>query len=260
MSAFVLHTTFLTGRSLRSLVRIPAYLIINLIQPMIWLLLFGQLFKSVIDIPGFTHRSGDYLAFLTPGVVMMMALFGSAWAGTTFIEDMKTGVMARLLTAPTSRGALMLSILVYQAISTIIQTLIVIGLAMLVGARFDGGVTGVLIVLLAAVLLVSAFSALSNATALLARKQEALIAISQIIALPLMFLSSGIMDTSLSPAWVRHVAAFNPFEWAVIAGREALVASPDWATIWSHLGLLALLALVMGALATRAFRLYQRSV
>ena len=259
MSTFAIHTGVLTGRSLRGLIRIPAFLLINLVQPVIWLLLFGQLFRNVVEIPGFTHRSGDYLEFLTPGVVMMMALFGSAWAGTTFIDDMKTGVMARLLTSPASRGALMTSILVYQAIATVIQTLIVIGLALLVGARFAGGATGVLIVLAAAVLLVSAFSALSNAMALLTGKQEALIGISQIIALPLMFLSSGIMDTSLSPTWVRHVAAFNPFEWAVVAGREALVSNPDWATIWGHLALLSVLTIVLTALATRAFRVYQRS-
>ena len=94
----------------------------NLVQPMIWLLLFGQLFKSVVDIPGF---AGDatYLEFLTPGIVMMMALFGSAWAGTTYIQDMDRGVMDRFLTSPTNRGALMVSTLVYQAVLTVVQTL-----------------------------------------------------------------------------------------------------------------------------------------
>ena len=67
------------------------------------------------------------------------------------------------------------------------------------------------------------------------------------------------MDTKLSPAWVGNVARFNPFEWAVVAGRQALQDTPDWAALWADLGLLAALVVVMTALATLAFRAYQRS-
>jgi ABC-2 type transport system permease protein len=67
------------------------------------------------------------------------------------------------------------------------------------------------------------------------------------------------MDTSLSPAWIRDVARFNPFEWAVAAGRGALTADPDWTSVWGHLGLLAGLGVVMTWLATQAFGAYQRS-
>src|SRR6187551_881482 len=104
----VTHTTILTARQLRAFLRVPFYLVMNLIQPIIWLLLFGQLFTKVVDIPGFT--GGDnYLVFLTPGIVMMMALFGSAWAGTSYIQDMDRGVMDRFLTSPTSRGGLIVA-------------------------------------------------------------------------------------------------------------------------------------------------------
>lgn len=129
----------------------------------------------------------------------------------------------------------------------------------MLGARFAGGVLGILLLLIAAMLLTAVFSALSNAAALLARNQGVLIGISQLITIPLMFLSSALMDTSLSAAWVAKVAAFNPFEWAVIVGREALRDAPDWASLWSHLGLLAALTAVMAWVATRAFRSYQRS-
>jgi ABC-2 type transport system permease protein len=253
------HTTLLAGRQLRAFVRMPGYLVMNLIQPIIWLLLFGALFKSVVNIPGFTG-GGNYLEFLTPGIVMMMALFGAAWAGTSYIQDMDRGVMDRFLTSPTSRGGMIVANMLYQAVLTLIQTLVVLGVAWLAGARFGGGVVGILILLLSAVLLTFVFAALSNAIALLARQQTALIAISQVLAFPLMFLSSAIMDTKLSPTWVRDVARFNPFEWSVIAGRDALQDSPDWATIWGHLGLLAGLVVIMTWLATSAFRTYQRSV
>ncbi|MGI9822005.1 ABC transporter permease [Agromyces sp. Marseille-Q5079] len=256
---FLRHTLVLTLRQLRAAMRVPAFVVMNLVQPLIWLLLFGQLFESVVEIPGFSGGE-DYLEFLTPGIVVMMALFGSAWAGTSFIEDMNRGVMDRLLTSPTNRGALMVSSLVYQSVLTFVQTLIVLGVAWLLGARFDGGLVGVLVLLAAAMLLTASFSALSNAAALLARDQNILIGLSQLITIPLMFLSSALMDTSLSAGWVADVARFNPFEWAVVAGREALLsANPDWADVWMHLGFLAAFALVLGWLATRAFRVYQRS-
>jgi ABC-2 type transport system permease protein len=168
--------------------------------------------------------------------------------------------MDRFLTSPTSRGGLIVANMLYQAVLTVIQTLVVLGVAWLAGARLGGGVAGILVLLLSAVLITFVFAALSNAIALLARQQTALIAISQVLAFPLMFLSSAIMDTKLSPAWVQDVARFNPFEWSVVAGREALQNSPDWPAIWANLGLLAALVVVMTWLATRAFSAYQRSV
>jgi ABC-2 type transport system permease protein len=255
----VTHTAYLTARQLRAFLRVPAYLLFNLIQPIIWLLLFGQLFKSVVNIPGFSGGN-NYLVFLTPGIVMMMALFGSAWAGSSYIQDMDRGVMDRFLTSPTSRGGLIVATMLYQAVLTIIQTLVVLGVAWLTGARFGGGLAGIAVLLLSAVLLTFVFAAFSNAVALLARQQTALIAISQLISFPLMFLSSAIMDTKLSPEWVGRVARFNPFEWAVVAGREALQRVPDWGVVWANLGLLAALVVVMSWLATLAFRAYQRSV
>jgi ABC-2 type transport system permease protein len=254
----IVHTGLLTGRQLRAFVRQPAYLVMNIIQPLIWLLLFGQLFSSVVDIPGFTGGS-DYLTFLTPGIVMMMALFSSAWAGTTFIEDMKTGVMSRFLTSPTSRGGLVVATMFYQAVLTVMQTLIVLGVATAMGVRFASGFAGIVVLLGAAVLLTFVFSAFSNAIALMAREQTALIGVSQLVSFPLMFLSSAIMDTTLSPAWVRSVARFNPFEWAVAAGREVLGATPAWGEVLLKLGMLAALSVVMAWLATSAFRSYRRS-
>ncbi len=254
------HSALLTTRGVRTLMRQPAYAAITLIQPVIWLLLFGQLFRSVIHIPGFSTASGSYLEFLTPGVIVMTALFSSGWAGTVYIEDMNLGVMDRLLASPVRRGAMMAGTLAYQALTTLVQTLIVFGIAYAAGARFPGGVAGIAVTLLAAALISMIIASLSNAIALLVRQQEALIGISQFIVLPLQFLSSAIMDTRLSPPWVRHVARYNPVDWAVVASRQALSAGTDWGAVWPRLGLLAALAAVMAGLATRAFGSYQRSV
>jgi ABC-2 type transport system permease protein len=259
-AATVTHSVHLTARSLRTLGRQPAFAAMTVIQPAIWLLLFGQLFRSIVDIPGFARSSGSYLEFLTPGVVMMTALFSSGWAGTVYIEDMNRGVMDRLLASPVSRAAMMIGTLAYQGITTVLQTLVVFGIAALTGARFPGGAAGIGITVIAAVLISVIIATLSNAVALLVRQQEALIGISQFIVLPLQFLSSALMDTRLAPPWVRIAARFNPVDWAVVASREALSRGTDWAAVGQRLGLLAVLAVVMAALATRAFRTYQRSL
>jgi ABC-2 type transport system permease protein len=258
MASLTTDSVLLTSRSVRTLIRQPAYLAISLVQPMIWLLLFGQLFKAVIAIPGFAHGI-TYLEFITPGVIMMTALFSSGWAGTVYIEDMTIGVMDRLLASPVRRGAMIIGTLAYQALTTVIQTLIVFGIAYAAGARFPGGVLGIAVTALAAVLIAMCIASFSNAIALLVRQQEALIGISQFIVLPLQFLSSAVMDTELSPAWVQHVARYNPVDWAVVASREALSGSADAGAVLPRLGALIALAVVLGWLATRAFRTYQRS-
>ena len=254
------HAAYLTARSTKALWRQPAFAAATLVQPIIWLLLFGALFRSVANIPGFAAAHGSYLEFITPGIVVMTALFSSGWAGTVYIEDMNRGVMDRLLASPVRRGAMMIGTLAYQALTTVLQTLVVIGIALAAGARFPGGVTGGAVTVLAAALISVIVASLSNALALLLRQQEALIGISQFIVLPLQFVSSAIMDTRFSPDWVQTVARYNPVDWAVVAARQTLSSGTDWGLVWSRLGLLVALAAVMAWLATRAFGSYQRSL
>lgn len=252
------HTGYLTGRALRALARQPAFVVIMLIQPMIWLLLFGQLFKRVVEIPGFT--GGHYIDFLTPGVVVMTVLFTSGWAGMAFIDDMDRGVMDRMLSSPVSRGAMMASSVVNQAVTIGVQSVVVVLVGLLAGASFPGGVPGVLVMLVAAVLLAAAFSSLSNGMALLVRTTESLIGFSTMLTLPLSFLSTAMMAKDAMPQWIQTVSAYNPVDWTVVASREALSANPDWSAVLVRLGGLLAVALAMGWLATRAFRAYQRSL
>lgn len=254
----ITHTGFVAGRWLRGQLRQPFLIIFSLLQPAIWLLLFGQLFKGVVNLPGFGSTS--YIAYLTPGIVIMTALMASGWSGTNFIMDMERGVMDRMLTSPVRRGALMAGQLVSQAVSIVVQALVVFLIGWAAGAEYDGGPVGYLVTFGAAVLLAVAFCSLSNAVALLTRQQTALIAIFQFVSLPLTFLSSIMMDPQLSPEWVADVARYNPVEWAVVASREALSASPDWGIVAWRGGFLLVFAVVVGFLSTRAFRSYQRSV
>jgi ABC-2 type transport system permease protein len=257
VTAALTHTRLLTGRSLRTLSRQPAYLLFTLVQPMVWLLLFGQLFRRVADLPGF---GGGYLEYLTPGVVVMTAMMSAGWSGVSIVQDMERGVMDRTLTSPVRRFALVAAGLAHHGLVTVVQSLIMFGTGLLAGARYPGGPAGVLVVLACAVLVALVFAGLSNAVALLVHQQEALIAVAQFLVLPLAFLSSIMMAPSLMPGWVRWVARFNPVDWAAVASREALRASPDWGLVLGRIGLLVALALTMAWLAARACRAYQRSL
>lgn len=251
------HSSYLTVRYLRFLRREPAYLGFTLAQPMVWLLLFSQLFERVVEVPGFGDIS--YVAYLTPGVIVMTAIMTANWAGSSFIDDMERGVMDRSLTSPVSRAALINGNLAYHAVVLVVQSLIVFGVGLLMGARYDGGLVGALVVIASAVVLGVLFAALSCAMALLLRSQEALIGLSQFLALPLVFLSSVLIAPSLLPGWIETVAMVNPVDWAAVVSREALLGDTDWGVVAGRGGLLLGLAVVMAWLATRAFRSYQRS-
>jgi ABC-2 type transport system permease protein len=252
------HTGYLTNRLLTATLRQPAYIVITLVQPMIWLLLFGQLFKRVVELPGFA--TGSYIDFLTPGVVIMTVLFSSGWAGMTFIQDMDRGVMDRMLSSPVSRGAMMLASALNQAVTIVVQSVVVIIVGLVLGAEFSGGIPGVLVMLLAATLLGGSFASLSNGMALVVRTEEALIGFSTMLTLPLSFLSSAMMAREAAPEWIQNVSPWNPVDWAVVASREALSADPDWSAVFIRLGGLFAVAVVAGFIATRAFRSYQRSL
>jgi ABC-2 type transport system permease protein len=257
MTAALAQTRSMTIRHLRELWRQPWYVAITLVQPLIWLLLFGALFERAVEIPGF---GGDYVDFLTPGIVVMTALFTAGWSGMGVIEDLNRGVMDRFLVSPVSRGSLIAGRLGQLAITIAIQSLVVVGLGLAVGARFPGGLAGVAVLVACSVLLAWAVGALSIGLALVARQEETLIGAVQLVVLPATFLSAGLMKQSLAPGWVQSIARFNPVNWAVDAGREALGTGVDWNLVASRVGLLALLAAVCGWVATRAFHAYQRSV
>jgi ABC-2 type transport system permease protein len=245
-------------RGARVYARQPAYLMMTLIQPIIWLLLFGALFKSVTHIPGF--HGGSYIDFLTPGVVVMLAVFSAGWIGMGFIEDIHTGVMDRMLTSPVWRGSLNVGTVACGAVTVVIQSVLIVLLALALGADYKGGVAGVVLLIGIAALLGSSFASLSNGVAMLARQRETLIGAVTFVQLPLTFLSAALMQQSLVPGWIQTVARFNPVNWAVVAARGAAMQKIDWGLVAARVGLLAALAVVCGWFATWAFNKYARSL
>ncbi|MFZ0169969.1 MAG: ABC transporter permease [Candidatus Dormiibacterota bacterium] len=256
MTAALSATSHVSGRYLMAFARQPYYIVSTLLQPVIWLLLFGHAFQDVVQIPGFA--SENYISFLTPGVVMMTSLFSNGWSGMGYVLDIERGILDRFLTTPVIRGALISGELIYSALLTALQTVIILALGWVSGAVFHSFL-GLVLCIAAALLLGTAFASFSNALALLIRSQQAIIA-SSFLVLPLAFLSVTFLPRVLLPGWIQTISTYNPVDWAVQVARDGLGQSPDWSYIGLHLGMLALLAVICGWLSTRAFRAYQRSV
>jgi len=163
------HTTWMTGRQLRAIARQPAYLVIMLIQPVIWLFLFGSLFRKVVELPGFGTTS--YLDYLVPGVVIMSALSASMWSGMTVLEEIDRGIMDRFLVLPLHRSAIINASAAMQALIIAVQSIIIVLLGWAGGAHYAGGVPGLVVLIVTAVLVAIVFSAFSNTVGMLARQR-----------------------------------------------------------------------------------------
>jgi len=176
--------------------------------PLVWLLLYGQLFKNVTHLGGFGTQS--YITFLAPAIVVMNAFFGATWSGMAMIQDLDRDVVERFLTTPVRRSSLVVSQIVRSAITAAIQALIIMAVAYVLGVRSSQGMLGVAVVVLAGVLVNSAFAGMSQGIALLTRKEATMIAVANFIGLPLLFLSSTLLAATQMPAWMQTVAKFNP--------------------------------------------------
>jgi ABC-2 type transport system permease protein len=252
------QTAHVSGRHLHAFIRQPWFVVMSIVQPVIWLLLFGALFSNVTQIPGFTTAS--YLDYLIPGVVVMTALFWCGWSGMSVIEDLDRSIIDRYLTTPVHRSAIIGGLTVYELVTLAIQAAIIGGLALLLGARFEGGLLGFGALTLCALLLGAAVSSFSDAMALTLRQRESVIGINTLMTLPLTFLSAAFLPLALAPQWIQNVAMVNPVNWAVEAGRQALTATPDWSFVAPRIVGLAILAVLATGWATRTFRSYQRSI
>src|SRR6201994_4514155 len=253
------HTRYLTGRKLHALVRQPWVLAFSVVQPVIWLFLFGQLFRRVIDIPGFAYP-GSYLDYLVPGLIAMNAMSNNMWAGMSMIEEIDRGTLNRFLAAPASRIAIMNASVAEQAGSPPVQSLIIVLLGLAGGARYHGGLAGVAVMVAASILVGVIFGALSNAVGMTLRSREAIIGVYTFFMLPLMFLSSAFIPTQLMPGWMQAIASRNPLNWAVQIGRSAVSAQPDWAAIGLRCCGVFVLAGACVAVSVAPFRSYKKTV
>ena len=253
----IVHTWFLVGRQVRNLMREPIWIALLLIQPMIWLLLYGQLFSRV---PALRGGASTYIEFLTPGIVVMNAFFGGTWAGMSMITDLDRHVVDRFLASPASRFSIVMSHVIRSGLVATIQAIILLVVGYALGVRVHSGFAGWLIVLAAAALIAMVFSGISQGIALLVRREATMIAAANFVGLPLMFLSSILISRTVMPDWMQTLARFNPVDWGVRAARDAVVVGGNWASVFGHLGLLVAAVAVTASFATWTFRSYQRSL
>ena len=132
------HTWFMTVRQARNLMREPIWIVLLLVQPMVWLVLYGQLFHNVTRLGGF--GTGSYITFLAPAIVVMNAFFGATWSGMSMINDLDHKVIERFLATPASRFSLVLSQIVRSALTAAIQAIIILVVSLALGVHIHTGV------------------------------------------------------------------------------------------------------------------------
>jgi ABC-2 type transport system permease protein len=251
------QTGWMIVRQLRNLAREPIWIAMMVIQPIVWLVLYGQLFSRVGALRG---GANSYVEFLAPGIICMNSFFGGSWSGMAMITDLDRHVVDRFLAAPASRFAIILSQVVRAGITAVLQALLLLVLGLALGVRVHGGALGWLVVFLAAALLAMAFAGLSHGIALLVRTQASMIAASNFIGLPLMFISSILIPPSTMPRWIEVAARFNPVNWGVQAARNAVLTDAHWGATGGYLLLLVAAVAVTSLFATWCFRSYQQSI
>ncbi len=251
------HTGWMIVRQLRNLMREPIWIALMVIQPLIWLLLYGQLFSRVGALRG---GADSYVEFLAPGIICMNAFFGGSWSGMAMISDLDRHVIDRFLAAPASRFAIILSQVVRAGLIAVFQAVLLLVLGLALGVRVHGGIPGWLVVFAASALLAMAFAGFSHGIALLVRKEASMIAAANFVGLPLMFLSAILIPPRQMPHWIEQLSRFNPVNWGVQAARNAIVSGGHWGATGGYLLFLLAATAATSLFATWCFRAYQRSI
>ena len=257
MEEFVVETWGQFERWLIHTKREPFNIGFTLLQPLIFLIFLGGMFSGIW---ANDEKGMNYRTFILPGIVTLTVFTNAMFAGVAILFDRETGLLTRLLAAPIRRGSIIVARFLYSSLVSAVQVLLMVGLAALLGARLATGFEGLLGLLGLGLLLGFGVTVVSLVLAFKLKGHGDFFAILGTITLPLTFLSSVFMAQALMPQWMQDVAQYNPVNWAVQAGRAALAANGDWSIVFSRMGYLAIFTVVCTWLATRAFRVYQRSI
>lgn len=227
--------TFIVGRrQLRMNLRNPVWVIIGLVQPVLYLLLFGPLLEPLIDQFG----ARNAYTFFVPGLLVMLSIFGAMFAGFSLIGEWREGVVEAERVTPASRGALLLGRLARDLLQLLVQSLILVGLALAMGMAADG--LGIALGIGLTLLIGGSCAAASNALALTTKSEDAMAPVLNMVMMPVMLLSGILLPMTLGPLWLERISDFMPFRYIVDAARSAFGGAFDgaeilWGTGWAVL-------------------------
>ncbi|MGN5377723.1 multidrug ABC transporter permease [Streptomyces sp. MUSC 14] len=197
------------------------------VQPALWLLIFGQTFTRIRAIP---TGGIPYIDFMAPGIIAQSAMFIAIFYGIQIIWERDAGILNKLLVTPTPRSALITGKAFAAGVKSLIQAVVVIVIAAILGVALTWNPLRLLGVAVAVVLASAFFSCLSMTIAGIVISRDRLMGIGQAITMPLFFGSNALYPVSVMPGWLQAVSKVNPLSYQVDALRGLLLGTP------SHLG------------------------
>ena len=217
---FVGKVLIITELEARKLRHDPADLLTRAVQPVLWLLVFGEVLTQVKAIP---TGNLSYLAFMTPGVLAQSVLFISIFYGISIVWERDLGIVQKFLVSPTPRTAIVAGKALSAGLRSLSQALIVFILAFVLGVGITGNPINILLVILVVLLAAAIFATLSLIIACMVKTRDRFMGIGQMITMPLFFASNAIYPISLMPDWLKFIAYGNPLTYAVDALRGLMI-------------------------------------
>lgn len=246
------HDTLHLGRrTLRRFYRVPANPFSIVLYPLIQLVVFSQLFKDIVQLPGFD--GGSYLAYLAPGQIAFTVFFAVAWSGSNLLYDYRNGYLDRLRIAPVSRYAILAGEFVPLFVECVAMAGIILSLSVLLGAPIATGLPGAIGVMLLGGAFGVAWSGTSFVPALLTRNEQATSALS-ILFFPIAFMSTAFVPASLMPDWLQVVNAWNPISHVIEAMRSLMTAGFEPGLIGRATASILIVGLGLHSITLWAFR------
>lgn len=229
---FLRECSIVFRRQIRMNLRNPAWVIIGMVQPILYLLLFGPLLKPLITRFGATNA----YTFFVPGMLVQLGIFGAFFAGFSLIGEWREGVIEAERVTPASRTALLVGRLVRDVLQLFVQALILVGLGYVMGMR--GSVPGIAFGVVLTLLVGGACAAASNALALTTKSEDVMAPVINMVMMPVLLLSGILLPMTIGPSWLVHVSDWMPFRWVVDAVRTAFSgefsSSPMiWGSVWA---------------------------
>jgi ABC-2 type transport system permease protein len=205
------------------------------IQPALWLLIFGETFTRIHAIAA--PNGIPYLDYLAPGILAQSTLFIAIFYGIQIIWERDAGVLTKLMVTPTPRAALITGKAFAAGVRSIVQAVVVLVIATLLGVSFTHNPLNLLGMVVVVVLGSAFFSCLSMSIAGVALSRDRLMGIGQAITMPLFFSSNALYPARLMPGWLQVISKVNPLSYEVDALRTLLIAVPS--SLALDLGVLA---------------------